>query len=109
LAAVAEFCLRNPHAQGGELLEHFKDSEFAEKITEAQASLLENKFEADHMEPEFHGVVANWRHEQSRSRLDTLIAKSERTVAEQVEIRALLAQMNERKSQNEAGSKDATI
>jgi DNA primase len=109
LAAVAEFCVQNPQAQGGELIERFKGTEFAEKITEAQAALLENKFEADHMEPEFHGVVANWRHEQSRSRLDILIAKTERTPAEQVEIRDLLAQMNERKSQSEAGPKNATI
>jgi len=61
------------------------------------------------MEPEFHGVVASWRYEQSKSRLDTLIAKTDRTPAEQVEIRDLLAQMNERKSQSEASPKNARI
>src|SRR4029077_2358760 len=29
LIAVAEYCRRSPRAQGGELLEQFKDSEFA--------------------------------------------------------------------------------
>src|SRR5262249_28802924 len=109
LIAVADFCRRSPQAQGGELIEHFKDSEFAAALESGQAALLETRLEADHMEPEFHGVVANWRYEQSKSRLDTLIAKAERTPAEQVEIRDLLAQMNERKSQSEASSKNAII
>ncbi|HUL93856.1 MAG TPA: DNA primase [Burkholderiales bacterium] len=109
LIAVAEFCRRDPLAQGGELIEHFKDSEFAVALASSQAALLETKLEADHMEPEFHGVVANWQHEQRKSRLDALTAKTERTPAEQVEIRDLLAQMSELKSQSEAGSKNAIL
>ena len=109
LIAVADFCRRSPQAQGGELIEHFKDSEFASALETSQAALLETRLEADHMEPEFHGVVANWRYERSKDRLDTLIAKTERTPEEQVEIRDLLAQMNERKSQTEASPKNARI
>ena len=109
LIAVADYCRRSPQAQGGELIEHFKDSEFASALESSQAALLETRLEADHMEPEFHGVVASWRYEQSKSRLDTLIAKTDRTPAEQVEIRDLLAQMNERKSQSEASPKNARI
>jgi cell division protein FtsB len=58
------------------------------------------------MEPEFRGEVANWLHEQRRSRLEALTAKSEQTPAEQVEIRDLVAQL---KDQSDAGSKNATI
>ena len=106
LVAVADFCRNNPHAQGGELIEHFKDTEFAAVLASGQAALLETKFEADHMEPEFRGEVANWLHEQRRSRLEALTAKSEQTPAEQVEIRDLVAQL---KDQSDAGSKNATI
>jgi len=106
LVAVADFCRHNPQAQGGELIEHFKDTEFAAVLASGQAALLETKFEADHMEPEFRGEVANWLHEQRRSRLDALTAKSEQTPAEQVEIRDLVAQL---KDQSDVGPKNATI
>jgi DNA primase len=106
LIAVADFCRRSPHAQGGELIEHFKDGEFAAAIASSQAALLETKLEGDHMEPEFHGAVAHWLREQRKSRLEALSAKSERTPAEQVEIRNLVAQL---KDQNEASPKNATI
>jgi DNA primase len=106
LAAVADYCLRNPHGRGGDLIEHFKDAEFADEIAAALATLLENKFEADHMEPEFHGEVSNWQHEQRKSRLEALTAKSEQTPAEQVEIRDLVAKL---KDQGEASPKNAII
>ena len=109
LTAVAEFCRRSPQAQGGELIEHFKDSEFAAALASGQAALLETRLEADHMEPEFHGLVANWQYEQRKSRLDALTAKTERTPAEQVEIRDLLVQMSGLKSQSETTSKNAII
>jgi len=109
LTAVAEFCRRSPQAQGGELIEHFKDSEFAAALASGQAALLETRLEADHMEPEFHGLVANWQYEQRKSRLDALTAKTERTPAEQVEIRDLLVQMSGLKSQSETASKNAII
>ncbi len=106
LIAVAEFCRRSPQAQGGELIEHFKDSEFAAALASTQAALLETKFEGDHMEPEFHGAVATWQREQRKSRLEALTAKTERTPAEQVEIRDLVAQL---KDQGEASPKNAII
>jgi DNA primase len=106
LIAVAEFCRSNPQAQGGELIERFKDSEFSAAIEASQAALLETKLEADHMEPEFHGVVASWQLEQRKSRLEALTAKPERTPAEQVEIRDLVAQL---KDQGEINSKNAII
>jgi DNA primase len=109
LIAVAEFCRRNSQAQGGELIEHFKDTEFAEKIANAQAELLENKLEADHMEPEFRGEVSNWQHEQRQVRLKALAAKAEPTPAEKVEIRDLVAQLGEARDQSDAGPKNATI
>ena len=106
LIAVVDFCRRSPNAQGGELIEHFKDSEFAAAIASSQAALLETKLEGDHMEPEFHGAVSHWMREQRKSRLEALSAKSERTPAEQVEIRNLVAQL---KDQHEASPKNATI
>jgi DNA primase len=106
LFAVADFCRRHPQAQGGELIEHFKDTEFAAVLASGQAALLETRFEADHMEPEFRGEVANWLYEQRRSRLEALTAKSEQTPAEQVEIRDLVAQLRD---QGETGAKNATI
>ncbi len=106
LFAVADFCRQNPQAQGGELIEHFKDTEFAAALAAVQAALLETRFEADHMEPEFRGEVANWLYEQRRSRLEALTAKPEQTPAEQVEIRDLVTQLRD---QSEAGSKNATI
>jgi hypothetical protein len=107
LIAVADFCRSSPQAQGGELIEHFKDSEFAAEIASSQAALLETKFEGDHMEPEFRGAVASWQREQRKVRLEALSAKTERTPAEQVEIRDLVAQL---KDQGEAaGPKNATI
>jgi DNA primase len=106
LFAVADFCRQNPQAQGGELIEHFKDTEFTAALAAVQAALLETRFEADHMEPEFRGEVANWLYEQRRSRLEALTAKPEQTPAEQVEIRDLVAQLRD---QSEAGSKNATI
>jgi DNA primase len=106
LIAVAEYCRRSPRAQGGELLEHFKDSEFAAALAAGQAALLETKLEADHMEPEFHGVVAHWQLEQRKNRLEALTAKTEQTPAEQVEIRDLVAQL---KDQSETGPKNAII
>jgi DNA primase len=106
LFAVADFSRQNPQAQGGELIEHFKDTEFAAALAAVQAALLETRFEADHMEPEFRGEVANWLYEQRRSRLEALTAKPEQTPAEQVEIRDLVTQLRD---QSEAGSKNATI
>ncbi len=106
LIAVADFYRRSPQAQGGELIEHFKDSEFAAALAASQAALLETKFEGDHMEPEFHGAVAHWQREQTKSRLEALTAKAERTPAEQVEIRDLVAQL---KDQSESSLKNAII
>ena len=106
LFAVADFCRQNPQAQGGELIERFKDTEFTAALAAVQAALLETRFEADHMEPEFRGEVANWLYEQRRSRLEALTAKPEQTPAEQVEIRDLVAQLRD---QSEGGSKNATI
>jgi len=106
LIAVADFFRRSPQAQGGELIEHFKDSEFAAALAASQAALLETKFEGDHMEPEFHGAVAHWQREQTKSRLEALTAKAERTPAEQVEIRDLVAQL---KDQSESSLKNAII
>jgi DNA primase len=106
LVAVADFCRSSPQAQGGELIEHFKDTEFAEALASEQALLLETKLEADHMEPEFRGEIANWQHEQRKRRLKVLVAKSEQTPAEQVEIRDLLGEI---KGQSDTGPKNATI
>jgi DNA primase len=106
LIAVADFCRRNPQAQGGELIEHFKDSEFAPELASGQAKLLETKFEGDHMEPEFRGEITNWQREQRQMRLKALAAKAEQTPAEQAEIRNLVAQLND---QAETGPKDARI
>jgi DNA primase len=106
LIAVAEFCRRNPEAQGGELIEHFKDGDFAAELALNQAALLETKIEADNMEPEFRGAVANWQREQRKSRLKALAAKSEQTPAEQVEIRDLVAQLRD---QGEVSPKNAII
>jgi len=106
LTAVADYCRRSPHAQGGELIEHFKDSEFAAAIASSQAALLETKLEGDHMEPEFRGAVAGWLREQRKGRLEALSAKSERTPAEQVEIRDLVAQLRD---QSEVLPKNAKI
>jgi len=40
LVAVADFCRRSPQAQGGALIEHFKDTEFAAELASSQAALL---------------------------------------------------------------------
>jgi DNA primase len=109
LVAVAEFCGRNPSAQGGELIEHFKDGEFSTALASAQAALLEIKLDADNMEVDFHGLVALWQEERSRQKLAALTAKPDPTVAEQVEIRSLLAQITELKNRNDASRKNATI
>jgi DNA primase len=106
LIAVADFCRLSPQAQGGELIEHFKDGEFAAALAESQAALLETKLEADHMEPEFHGVVAHWQIERRKRRLEALTAKAEHTPAEQVEIRDLVAQL---KDQGDSSPKNAII
>jgi hypothetical protein len=106
LVAVADFFRRSPEALGGELIERFKDSEFAAELASEQARLLESKLDADNMEPEFRGEIANWLREQRQVRLKALAAKAERTPAEQVEIRDLVAQL---KDQSEAGPKNATI
>jgi DNA primase len=106
LIAVADYCQRNPQAQGGELIEHFKDSEFAAAIASGQAKLLETKLEADHMEPEFRGEITNWQREQRQIRLRVLAAKAEQTPAEQTEIRDLVAQL---KDQSESNPKNAII
>ena len=106
LVAVADYCRRNPQAQGGELIEQFKDSEFAAAIASGQAKLLETKLEADHMEPEFRGEITNWQREQRQIRLRVLAAKAEQTPAEQSEIRDLVAQL---KDQSESNPKNAII
>jgi DNA primase len=106
LIAVADFCRSSPQALGGELIERFKDSEFAAAIGSSQAALLEIRLEADNMEPEFRGEIANWELERRKSRLEALTAKREQTPAEQVEIRDLLAQI---KGQGEKDPKNATI
>jgi DNA primase len=105
LAAVADFCRGSPQALGGELIEHFKDGEFAAELAAEQAKLLESKLDADNMEPEFRGEIANWQREQRQLRLKVLAAKAERTPAEQTEIRNLVAQMGEVKAQTETGPK----
>ncbi|HKW38524.1 MAG TPA: DNA primase [Burkholderiales bacterium] len=109
LIAVAAFCRDSPQAQGGELIEHFKDSEFAAALAAGQAALLETKLEADHMEPEFRGVVAHWQVERRKSRLDALTAKANPTTAEQVEMRDLLVQLGELKGKGDVTPKNATI
>jgi DNA primase len=109
LAAVAEYCRSSPHAQGGALLEHFKDTEFAPALASGQTGLLETKLEADHMEAEFHGVVALWQHKQRKTRLDALTAKANPTSAEQAEMRDLLVQLSELKRISEATGKNAII
>ncbi|HEX4798057.1 MAG TPA: DNA primase, partial [Burkholderiales bacterium] len=109
LMAVAEYCRRNPQAQGGELIEHFKDGEFAAAIAAGQAALLEIKLDPDNMEVDFHGLVALWQEERSRQKLAVLTAKPDPTAAEQVEIRNLLTQITELKNRNDSGRKDAII
>jgi len=105
LAAVADFCRQSPQALGGELIEHFKDGEFATELAMEQAKLLESKLDADNMEPEFRGEIANWQREQRQLRLKVLAAKAERTPAEQTEIRNLVSQMGDVKTQTETGPK----
>jgi hypothetical protein len=61
------------------------------------------------MEVDFHGLVALWQEERSRQKLAALTAKPDPTVAEQVEIRSLLAQITELKNRNDASRKNATI
>jgi len=109
LIAVADFCRSSPQALGGELIEHFKNGEFAAALASSQAALLEIKLEADHMEAEFHGVVALWQERQRKQRLATLTAKSDRTIEEQAEMRDLLAQQSEFKGKSETSQKNATI
>src|SRR5262249_35355327 len=106
---VAEFCRSNPQAQGGELIEHFKDSEFAAALASGQAALLEMKLEPDNMEVDFHGLVALWQEERSRQKLAALTAKPDPTAAEEVEIRNLLIQITELKNRNDSSRKDAII
>ncbi len=109
LIAVVDFYRCSPQAQGGELIEHFKNSEFATAIAASQAKLLEIKLEADHMEPEFRGEIANWQREQRQVRLKALAAKAEQTPAEQTEIRDLVSQLGEVQAQPDTGPKNATI
>jgi DNA primase len=109
LLAVAEFSRANPDAPSGALIEHFKGTEFAPSLASSQAALLETKLEADHMEAEFHGVVALWQQKQRKSRLDALTAKANPTTAEQVEMRDLVAQLGELKGKSDAGPKNARI
>ena len=109
LMAVVDFYRHSPRAQGGELIEHFKDSEFAAALAAGQAKLLEIKLEADHMEPEFRGEIANWQREQRQARLKALAAKAEQTPAEQTEIRNLVAQLGEVQGQPDTSPKNATI
>jgi DNA primase len=109
LIAVVDFYRRSPQAQGGELIEHFKDSEFATALAASQAKLLEIKLEADHMEPEFRGEMANWQREQRQARLKALVAKAEQTPAEQTEIRNLVSQLGEVHVQPGISPKNATI
>ena len=109
LIAVADFCRRDPQAQGGELIEHFKDSEFASVLASEQAKLLETNLDADNMEPEFRGELANWLREQRQIRLMALAAKADQTPAEQTEIRNLVAQLGEGKAQAETSPKNAII
>jgi hypothetical protein len=109
LIAVVDFYRRSPRAQGGELIEHFKDGEFATVLAASQAKLLEIKLEADHMEPEFRGEIANWQREQRQMRLKALAAKAEQTPAEQAEIRNLVSQLGEVQAQPDTSPKNATI
>jgi DNA primase len=109
IVAVADFCRRSPQAQGGELIEHFKNSEFSAALASSQAALLETRLEADHMEEEFHGVVALWHQKQRKQRLDALTAKANPTTEEQAEMRALVAQLSELKGMSGANPKNATI
>jgi DNA primase len=109
LIAVVDFYRRSPRAQGGELIEHFKDGEFATVLAASQAKLLEIKLEADHMEPEFRGEIANWQREQRQVRLKALAAKAEQTPAEQAEIRNLVSQLGEVQAQPDTSPKNATI
>jgi DNA primase len=109
LIEVADFCRRSPQAQGGELIEHFKNGEFAAMLASSQAALLEIKLDADNMEAEFHGVVALWRERRNKQRLATLSAKPNPTSEEQAEMRGLLAQLGELRGKGGANQKNATI
>jgi DNA primase len=93
LLAVAEFCRENPEAQGSVLIERFSETEFAELLASSQATLLDSKLEADHMEAEFQGTVALWHQRQRRQRLDVLVAKANPTTEEQTEMRDIVAQL----------------
>jgi hypothetical protein len=109
IMAVADFCRLSPQAQGGELIEHFKDSEFSAALASSQAALLETRLEADHMEEEFHGVVALWHQSQRKQRLAALSAKPNPTTEEQAEMRDLVAQLSELQGMSGANRKNATI
>ena len=109
IMAVADFCRLSPQAQGGELIEHFKDSEFSAALASSQAALLETKLEADHMEEEFHGVVALWHQRQTKQRLAALSAKPNPTTEEQAEMRNLVAQLSGLKVAGGADQKNVTI
>ena len=109
IMAVADFCRLSPQAQGGELIEHFKDSEFSAALASSQAALLETRLEADHMEEEFHGVVALWHQSQRKQRLAALSAKPNPTTEEQAEMRDLVAQLSELKGTSGANQKNATL
>ncbi len=93
LLAVAEFCRENPEAQGSVLIERFSETEFAELLASSQATLLDSKLEADHMEAEFQGTVALWHQRQRKQRLDVLVAKANPTTEEQTEMRDIVAQL----------------
>jgi DNA primase len=93
LVALADFCRENPDAQGALLIEHFKDTEFAELFASAQAELLDSKLEAEHVEVDFHNAVRRRQENQRKQRLAVLTAKTDRTAQEQVEMLDLVIQL----------------
>ncbi len=109
LREVAGFCRENPAAQGSVLIERFNGTEFSDLLASSQAALLDSKLDPEQMEAEFHGTLALWRQKLTRSKLDALTAKANPTPQEQIEMRELLARLNELKNAAGAAANNAIL
>ncbi|HKB73085.1 MAG TPA: DNA primase [Burkholderiales bacterium] len=106
---VAEFCRKNPNADGNLVVEHFRETELEVLLESSQAALLDTRFGEEQTGAEFSGAVERLQERQKRKRHDALIAKKERTPQEDAEMLELTGQLAGLRKSSDSSQHNAII
>src|SRR5260221_9991694 len=102
---VVGYCRVHPDAGGNLVVDHFPESELKTFLEDSQADPVVSSLNDEDLEKEFSGAISNLKERQSGQRLQTLVAKKDRTPEEELE----MVKLSDRRKPAVAAQKNATI